>query len=191
MSDRHEIATVNDGTVDQEFTVSISDSNPAAKENLVKVKTLERCFNEKIDREMGIIVDTVEDRIQNAILTASDSIITRKIELAIRSINASFGRDMTSVMANAELGEHIGISAAFENVTERNNTLHVFGTNDETGNNIPDQVSELSVPGTYLGRQLHTHHTAGGRFRCFTREFFNASIPEQYWRPFSLSLYFQ
>ena len=27
------------------------------------VKTLERCFNERVDREMNIIVDTVEDRI--------------------------------------------------------------------------------------------------------------------------------
>ena len=40
---------------------------------------------------MGNVVDTVEDRIQNAILTATDSIITPKLELAIRSINASSG----------------------------------------------------------------------------------------------------
>ena len=34
---------------------------------------------------MGNIVDTVENRVQNAILTAIDSTITPKIELAIKS----------------------------------------------------------------------------------------------------------
>ena len=91
MVDRQEKVTVNEGTCDQDFTVGILENNLTATENVVNVKTLERCFNERIDREMGKIVDTVEDRIQNAILTAIDSIITPKIELAIRSINASSG----------------------------------------------------------------------------------------------------
>ena len=117
---------------------------------------MERCFNEKIGTEMGNIVD--KDMIQNAILTAIDSIYTPKVQLAIRSINASSGRDATIVMANSERGEHIGITAPFESVSERNITLHVFNTNDETRNNIPDEVSELSVSGTYLDRQPHTHH---------------------------------
>ena len=108
---------------------------------------------------MGNIVDTVEDRIQNATLTAIDSIIAPKIELAIRSMNASSRRDATSVTANSERGEHIGITAPFENVSERNNTLHVVSTNDETRNNIPGEVSELSVQGTHFDRQPHTHHT--------------------------------
>ena len=120
---------------------------------------MERCFNEMIDREMGNIVNIVEERIQNAILATIDSIITTKIELAIRPINASSGRDATSVMAYSERGEHIGISAPFENVSERNNTLHVFNTNDETRINIPDEVSELSVPETHFDRQPRTHHS--------------------------------
>ena len=63
---------------------------------------------------MGNIVDTVEDRIRNAILTAFDSIVAPKIELAIRSINASSGRDATRVTANSEYREHVGISYPFE-----------------------------------------------------------------------------
>ena len=46
----------------------------------MNVKTLERWFNERVDREMGNVVDTVEDSIQNAILTAIDSIIIPKIK---------------------------------------------------------------------------------------------------------------
>ena len=70
----------------------------------MNVKTLERCFNDKIDREMSNIVDTVNDRIQNAFLTSINNIVAPKIELAIRSINASSGRDMTKVTANSERG---------------------------------------------------------------------------------------
>ena len=70
---------------------------------------------------MSNIVYTVEDRIQNAILTAIDNIFAPKIE--IRSINASSGRDVTSVTAHSERGEHVGINAFFENATGDNNIL--------------------------------------------------------------------
>ena len=84
-SERQENIVVNKGTNDRDFTVSTSSNNTAVKESTVNVKTLERCFNKKTDREMSNIVDTVEDRIQNAILTAIDNIVAHKIELAIRS----------------------------------------------------------------------------------------------------------
>ena len=122
MIDGQENVVVNECSVDEEFTVYNSGSNLTANETLVKVKTLERCFNERIDREMGNIVDTVEDRIQNAILNANN-IVTSKIEFAVRSINASSGRDATSVTSDSECGDCIGITAPFQNVSERNNTL--------------------------------------------------------------------
>ena len=55
----------------------------------------------------------VEDRIQNAILTAIDSLVAPKTELGIRSIYSSSGRDATSVAANSERGEHVGINTPF------------------------------------------------------------------------------
>ena len=150
---------INEGASDQDFTIGISSKNSAINENAMNVKTLERCFNERIDWELSNIVDTVEDRIQNAILTAIENIVAPKIELAIKSINASSGRSATSVNANTELGEHIGYSASFENASENNNVLHVSNVNDETRLEFPDKVSELSVPGAHLDRQAHTHHT--------------------------------
>ena len=142
-SGRQQNVVVNDGTIDQEFTVNNNGSNLTASENAVNVQTLERCFNERVDRDMGNNVETPEDRIQNAILTAIDNIITPRIELAVRSINVYSGRDATSVTANSKRGERIWITASFENVSERNNTLHVLNANDETRRNIPDEVSEL------------------------------------------------
>ena len=112
---------------------------------------------------MSNTVDTVEDRIQNAILTAIDNIVAPKIELTIRSINASSGRDETSVIAGSERGERAEINASFENASENKNILHVSNVNDETRQNIPDEVSALSVPGRLLDRQPQTHHMVTGQ----------------------------
>ena len=157
-SERQENVVINEGTNDQDFTVGTSNVSTAMNKNAMTVKTLERCFNERIDREMNNIVDTVEDRIQNAILTATDNIVTPKIELAIRSINASSGRDVTSVSANSERKERVGINASFENASRNNDKLDVSNVNDESRHNIPDELSELSVPETHFDRQAHTHH---------------------------------
>ena len=157
-SERQENVVVNEGTNDQEFTVGTSKVSTVMDENAMSAKTLERCFNERIDREMNNIVDTVEDRIQNAILAAIDNIVAPKIELAIRSINASSGRDVTSVCANSERRERTGTNTSFENASENNNTIGVTNINDETRRNSKDGVSELSVPGTQFYRQSHTPH---------------------------------
>ena len=157
-SERQENVVVNDGINDQDFTVSTSNVSSIINENVLNVKTLERCFNERIDREMEKIVETVEDRIQSAILTAIDNIVGPKIELAIRSINASSGRDVASMSANSERREHTGINASFENASENNNTIGVTNINDEARRNSQDGVSELSVPGTQFDRKSHIHH---------------------------------
>ena len=65
--------------------------------------------------------------------------------------------------ANSERGEHVGIDVFFENASGTNNILHVSNVNDETRHNIPDEVSELSFPGTHLDRQPHTQHMVTGQ----------------------------
>ena len=138
-SERQENTVVNEGINDRDFTVGISSNDSVANGNAMSVKTLERCFSERIDREMSNIIDTVEDRIQNAILAAIENIVAPKIELAIRSINASSGRDATSVSANSGRREHAGISTSFENASGNNDTSGVSNVNDETRQNIPDE----------------------------------------------------
>ena len=159
VSERQENTVVNEGIDDRDFTVGTSSNDPVVNANAMSVKTLEKCFNERSDREMNKIVDTVEDRIQNTILTAIDNIVTPKFELAIRSINASSRRDATSVSTNSELKEHVGINAFFENASRNNDTIDVSNVNDETRHNIPDEVSGLPVPVTHFDRQPHTHHS--------------------------------
>ena len=62
-SERQENIVVDEGTNDRDFTVGTSSNNTEINESTLNVKTLERCFNERIDREMNTIIDTVEDRI--------------------------------------------------------------------------------------------------------------------------------
>ena len=50
-SEKQQIVEVNEGTVDQEFTVNFNSNNITANENSVNVYTLERCFKEKIDEK--------------------------------------------------------------------------------------------------------------------------------------------
>ena len=50
--ERQENVVVNKGTNDRDFTVSTSSNNTAVNESTVSVKTLEKCFNERIDKEM-------------------------------------------------------------------------------------------------------------------------------------------
>ena len=56
---------VNERIYNRDFTAGTFSNSSAANENRINVKTLERCFNERIDWEMSNFVDTVEDRIQN------------------------------------------------------------------------------------------------------------------------------
>ena len=154
---------VNESTNDRSFTAGTSSNNSTINENAMNVKTPERCFNEGTDMELSNIVDTVEDRIQNEILTAIDNIVAPKTELAIRSINASSGRDAASMMTNSESGEHAGINVSFENASGNNKVQQVPYGNDVTRNDIPDEVSELSVPETLIDQQTHTHHMVTGQ----------------------------
>ena len=164
VSESQENAVVNEGTNDRDFTVGTSNHDSVINGNAMSMKNLERCFNERIDREMNNIVDTVGNRIQNAILTAIENRVAPKIELAIRSINASSGRDATSVSANSERRERVGINASFENASKNNDTLDVSNVNDETRQNNPDEVSELSAPETHFDRQPQTHHSNSSDF---------------------------
>ena len=64
------------------------------------------------------------------LLTPIDSIVVPKIELSIRSRNASCGGDATSVTANSERGDLVGIKASFKNASGDDNVLYLSNVND-------------------------------------------------------------
>ena len=66
--------------------------------------------------------------------------------------------------ANSESGEDMGSTAQFESAPENGNVLHRSKVNDKTRNNIPVEVSYLSVPEIRFDRQTHTHHTTNALY---------------------------
>ena len=162
-TERQENIMVYEGTNDRNFTVGTFSRSKVINEIVVNVKTLETCLKERIDREMNKIFDTVEDRIRNATITAIDNFVGRRIELAICSINASSGRDVTKAAANSEGKEHVGINASCDNASGNNNVQQVPDRKDETRNNISDEVSELSFAETHFHRQTRSHHMVTGQ----------------------------
>ena len=75
ISERQENVMVNEGTNDRDFAIGASSNNSVVNGDAMNVKPLVRFFKQRIDREPSNFVDTVEDKIQNAILTALDNIL--------------------------------------------------------------------------------------------------------------------
>ena len=73
-------------------------------------------------------------------------------------MNTLSGQDAASVMGSSEHGEQIGITAPFEDISDRNDTFHKLNLTDETGLYNPDAIGEFPVSGTLFDRQSHTHH---------------------------------
>ena len=65
-------------------------------------------------------------------------------------MSASSGRDAISGMSNPDTGQNMGITDVFENVYEKNITLHTFIAIEEARNKFPGNVGEMSVPGTHF-----------------------------------------
>ena len=124
----------------------------------MNVQRLEWRLTDRIDRAMSNNAETVENRIQNAILTAIDNIIIPRIEIAVRSIIVFSGWDAASVPAISGCVKHIGKTAWLENLSDRINTFHEINVNDEIRENFPDEVDKFSVPRTLFDWQSHTHH---------------------------------
>ena len=157
-SEKHNVG-VDGGLVDQDFSPHSYHTLTVTNENTVAAQLLGSSLTDGIAREMSIVSGTVEDKIQSAILAAIDKFITPRIELAVRSMNASSGGHAASVTAVSVRGEQVSTTASFQNVSDRNITLHELIVNDETQGIIPDKANEFSVPGTHFERQPHTHYS--------------------------------
>ena len=70
----------NEGLAAREFTVNRYDNLVVANEKTVDVQTLNRSLTERNTKERANFVETLQDRIQNAILAAVYNIIAPRIE---------------------------------------------------------------------------------------------------------------
>ena len=104
MSCERENAEVRSGQVDSEYASENNSGRTltnATNENTVIVQISVKSLIRRIAREIGIVDDAVEDKIQNVILAAVNNIITPMMEMAIGSMNASSGQDIASAVASS------------------------------------------------------------------------------------------
>ena len=158
MSSEKQNVVINNCRVDRDFTVRNIDNSRITNEIIVDGQTWEKSLTKRFAREMGNIIETVEKKIQSALLSAMDNLLTPRFELAVRSMNASSRLDTVSVTAILECGEQVHIISSFEYLSDSHNTVHELNVNDETRGNIPDEVSDFPVPRTHYDRQLHTYY---------------------------------
>ena len=141
------------------------------------IRTLEWILTDRTARETDNVVETFEDRIQNATLAAVENFITLRVESAVRSTNASSGRNAANVAANLERGEQVGITTCFENISDRIDTFHKLNMTVETRGCNPNEVSESLDPRTYFDRQPHTHYS-NATAHYYNLEIINSSFSE-------------
>ena len=76
VSSEQQNVVVNNAIADRESFVNNNDSSALANEKAVDVQTSETNLSDSFTKEMSNVVETVEDTIQNTVLTAVDNIIT-------------------------------------------------------------------------------------------------------------------
>ena len=127
-SSERQIVEVHSGVIDPEFTTGNINRLVSTNENAIDFQILETSPSYRMVRE---IISALDSMIHNAILTDVDNFTTPGFELAIGSMNASSGQDITSVIANSEGEARIGIITSSENVSDRNNIFHEFNISDD------------------------------------------------------------
>ena len=140
------------GQADTEFTTDYNNGTALINENAINIQALEANLTDRFTRNLDIVVDTIEGRIQNAILAACKNIITPRIELAVRSITASSGRHASSVEAGSNREKQAGIITPSAHVSSRNNTFQELNSHDEI------RVYTLDEVGEFWGRNFTRNH---------------------------------
>ena len=80
----------------------------------VKMQTLEKNICDKVTSEVENVVATVETRVYEAILSAMDNFVVRRMELAMRSIGIFSARIASSVVLDPNQRDFSGDTNGFE-----------------------------------------------------------------------------
>ena len=128
----------------------------------VDVKTLEEKIVSKVESDEDNVMTTVETRMQNAVLTATEGLVIPTVQLTVKSAIASAGR---SVDGNVMEFDQKDFSGNFQGlqltISSRKNSY--TGLNMiETRSNITVEEGDLLVNDRKIDRQTHTHHMVTG-----------------------------
>ena len=127
----------------------------------VDVQILERNITGRIRNQVDNVVATVETRVHEAILSALESLVNQKVDLAIKLVNLSSRRDPESFLLDPDRKD---FSRNFEGLqltaSSRKNRNADLNRINEIRGNISVEVIELSVNERNFDRK-HTLITLG------------------------------
>ena len=156
----YDAPTENRTNTAEENITSICTKNPTqVNDSQLYVHTLERSVVNKVRSEVENVITTIETKVRDAILTAIESLVVPGVELAIKSVNAFYGRDVSSVVPDPNQKEFPGnIEGLQMTASSRINSITELNKIDETRGNITNESGDLSINGKDFDRQTRTHH---------------------------------
>ena len=118
------------------------------------MNTLEENIVFKVRSEVDNVMTTVETRIQDALLTAMENLEIPRVELAMKSINASPGRSVDGNVLDPDQRDFSGNVQGLQ-MTAWSRILSCTGLNkiDETRGNITVEEGYLVVYEKIINRQ--------------------------------------
>ena len=116
--------------------------------------TLEENIVSKMRSEVDSVMTTVETRVQNVVLTAIENLVIPRVELAMRSANASSGRSVDCYVLELDQGDFSGNIEGLQM-----NSHSDLNRIDENRGNITVEGGGLLVNERNIERQTHTHHS--------------------------------
>ena len=126
----------------------------------VDMNTLEENFVNKVRSEVDNVMTTVEIRVQNAVLIAMENLVIPRVELAMKSTNASSGRSVDGNVLDPDQRDFSGNVEGLQMTASSRIHSHTdLNKIDETPGNITVEEGDLVVNEKNIDRQSHTHHT--------------------------------
>ena len=149
----NETNAVDKGTSSNNITGPIQVNSPR-----VDMHTREENIFSKVRSEVDNAMITVETRVQDAVLTAIQNLVIPRVELAMKSADASSGRSIGGNVLEPDQRDFSGnIEGLQSTASSRINSRTDLNRIDETRGNIT--VGDLLVNERNIDRQTHTHHT--------------------------------
>ena len=123
------------------------------------VHTIEKRITGRVRSEVYNLMATDEARVHDAKLTALQGIVITRVELAMKSVNASPGRDIDIVVPDPNQIDFSGNMEALQmTASSRMNSNTELNKVDVTCSIVTVEVVDLSVNERNFDRHTHTYH---------------------------------
>ena len=154
----HEAQASNDTNAVDKFTSSNKITGPIQVNSpQVDMHTLEENIVSKVRSGVDNVMTTVKIRVKDAVLTAIENVVNPRVELAMKSADASPGRSVDGIVLEPDQKDLSGtIESLLMTASIRINSRTDLNRIDETRGNITVEEGDWRVKEMNIDRQTHT-----------------------------------